>query len=197
MATKKTLNRVLLNPTQQRMWKVFVFLIRLLILSIPLYAILSFSGLLLPLQYAVTGNTFWLLSSAGYAVSQDGTALTISGGQPFTFFITEDCTGWKSMLLFSALVFAVSGIAMKKRATALIIALPLIWAGNIARILIIVGIQQAYGTGAAMFFHGVLWQAGLITLVMGLWLAWLLRFSGYVPGKPDIRANNINQEKQD
>ncbi len=167
-----------LSPGQQRLRRVLVFLLRLIILSLPLYMVITFSVNLLFMQQAVAGNVLWVLNSAGYSAAQDGISITIEGGQPFTFLITEDCTAWKSMLFFFALVFAVSGVLLKKRLLALLIGLPLIWVCNILRIFVIVGVQQSYGLEAAMFWHNVTWQAGLITLILVLWGVWFFRFSG-------------------
>jgi exosortase/archaeosortase family protein len=179
-----------LNETQQRLWRVFVFLVRMIVLTVPLYFILSASGILLPVQYAAADSTFWLLESAGYPMAQYGTSLVIEGQQHFAFFITEDCTGWKSMLFFFALVFAVTGIRMKKRLLGLAIGVPLIWLGNLARIFIIVWIQQGYGTGLAMLLHDIFWQAGLIALVLILWSVWFFKFSRTATDA----GNNINQQ---
>jgi len=189
-----------LTQTQQRLWKVFVFLLRRLVLSIPLYVILALPiGLLSPLQNLAAGNTFWMLSYAGYSVSQNSNIITIGSEEPFTFVIGEDCTAWKSMLFFFALIFAVPGALMKKRLLGLIIGISLIWAGNLARIFMIVLVQQTYGTQAAMFLHSILWQAGLIALVLVLWVLWLFRMGGLrnQNHKKVIRANNINQQIQD
>jgi len=169
-----------LGQTDKRLWRVFAFLVRLLLLSIPLYVVLSLPGILLPLQHIVAGNSAWILGSAGYAVSQQGIMLTISGAEPFAFIISEDCTAWKSMLLFSALVFAVSGVGMRKRVYGILFGLPLIWAGNLVRIWMVVATQQSYGVDTAMFLHNILWQAGLICMVLALWIIWILKF---VPNK--------------
>jgi len=190
MNLSNPLQGIELTSTQQRLWKVFVFLLRLVILSIPLYAIITFSVDLSFMQNIAAGNTYWMLNYAGYSVTQQHTAITVVGdsGDPFMFLIGEDCTAWKSMLFFFALVFAVSGARMKKRLLGLVIGIPLIWIGNLARIFMIVSIQQSFGLDAAMLFHTIFWQIGLVALVLVLWGFWFLRIN-------DSR-NNFNQEIQ-
>ena len=60
-----------LNPNQQRLWLTLQFLLRLLILSIPLYLILWF-GNLIWLQMAVANQINFLLQTLGFGISQTG-----------------------------------------------------------------------------------------------------------------------------
>lgn len=162
-----------LTPGQQRLWNTLHFLLRLLILSIPLYIMLSIPGVLFPLQGLVTNNAVSLLSLA-YPVSNQNILIEIqSPGTEFQFLISEDCTGWKSMLFLFALVFAVPGVILRKRLLGLLAGIPLIYLGNLLRIFLIVWVQQSWGTPAAEFFHVWLWSLGLITLVILIWIIWL------------------------
>ncbi len=165
------------NPTsgQQRLWNLLTFLLRLLALSIPLYLVLSLPGLLLPLQSLVTHNSALLLSLS-YPVSQENLLIRIrSPGNELRFLVSEDCTGWKSMLFLFALIFAVPGILPRKRLPGIVIGVPLIYLGNLLSILLIVLIQQNWGTPAAEIFHTWLWSLGLIALVLLVWVVWLWR----------------------
>lgn len=164
-----------LNPRQQKLWNTFLFLLRLLILSIPLYIMLSLPGLLLPLQSMVTHNSVSLLS-LNYPVSNENVLIRINTpGNEFQFLVSEDCTGWKSMLFLFALMFATLAVPLKKRLLGLLIGIPIIYLGNLSRILLIVLIQQAWGTPAAQLFHTWFWSLGLISLVLLVWVAWLWR----------------------
>jgi exosortase/archaeosortase family protein len=173
MGVKKLDNR------QQRLWSAFEFLVRLLVLSIPLYLIIGvgLSGTLLsPLQSAVVEQSAWVLERMGFEVQYSDVFVTSSSSpaaEPFNFMINEDCTGWKSMLFLFALLFAVPGIALGKRLWGLVFGLPAIWVGNLARVVGVVLAEQAYGVEAALIIHDYLWQAGLIALVLGIWMAWL------------------------
>jgi exosortase/archaeosortase family protein len=164
-----------LTPQQERMWRVMLFLVRLTLLSVPLYAVLWLNISLVPMQAVIAGQVAWLLGAAGFGVAVNGLFLTVgeAGAGSFTFFIGPDCTGWKSMIAFFALVFATLGIGMRKRLLGLAAGIPLIYLGNLARITVVVLIERGFGLDAAMVFHDLLWQAGLIALVLALWLAWL------------------------
>jgi exosortase/archaeosortase family protein len=164
------------NPAQKRMWNLSLFLIRLLVLSIPLYLLMSFSSVLFPLQVLVASQVGWILQAMGYTVTQDIALITVSdplSGWIFRFWIDADCTAWKSMLFAFALIFAVPRVKMRKRLYGLVLAIPVIWIGNLIRITWSVLIEQSYGLETAVFVHDVLWQLGLIVLVLAVWLIWL------------------------
>ena len=164
------------NPSQKRMWNVIVFMARLLLLSAPLYILLSFSGFLFPAQILVASQLAWILHAMGYTASQYTAMVTVSdpvSGWIFTFWIDADCTAWKSMLFAFALVLAVPRVKISKRLYGLAIAIPVIWTGNLVRITWSLLIEQSYGLETAKFFHDVLWQFGLIGLVLAVWLLWL------------------------
>jgi exosortase/archaeosortase family protein len=165
-----------LTPKNQKMYKTMTFFWRLIILSIPLYIILTFAIDLGFLQQIIATQSYWMFTFTGFAVAQDGPALTVGLDneyqQPFYFIISEDSTGWKSMLFMFALVFAVPEIHNRKRLLGLLL-IPAVWVGNLARIWVIVVIERVYGYQAAILAHDYLWRIGLIVLVLGLWLLWL------------------------
>ncbi len=165
------------NQEQQKLWHTLTFLVRLIVLSIPLYLIISLGINLYPLQYAVATNSHQILKFTGFHVMQDGASLTVGSEselkQPFSFTISEDSTAWKSMLFFFALVFAVPAIHTKKRLLGLLIGIPLVWIGNLIRVWGIVMVERGYGIQAALIAHDYLWRFGLIALVLVLWVFWL------------------------
>jgi len=165
-----------LDKKNERLYKTMMFFWRLIILSIPLYIVLTFALDLGYLQYIVATQSFSVLSFTGFAVAQEGPALTVGFDdetkQPFYFIISEDSTGWKSMLFFAALVLAVPDTRNKKKLMGLAL-LPAIWLGNLFRIWLIVWIERVYGFQSAMIAHDYLWRLGLILLVVGLWFVWL------------------------
>ncbi len=159
---------------QARLWETFLFLIKLLVFSVPLYLILTFQDILRPLQDLVSWNVHLILEFLGFQIVRDGFLLSIHGGNPFVFLVSEDCTGWKSMLFLLALMMAVPKVPRKKRLIGISFGIPLIYLGNLIRILIIVYIQQTYGLGLANIIHDYLWQAGLVSLVLAIWILWLV-----------------------
>lgn len=176
-----------LTKKQKRLELTLEFLVRLLILSIPLYVILYFQGMLLPLQELVANHVFWLLKSAGFSVIKDGLMIAVRGGEAFGFFISEDCTGWKSMVFLFALIFAVPKTPMKKRLLGLIAGIPLIYLGNLLRIYWVIMIGKAYGAEAALIVHDLFWHLGLVSLVFVIWIIWLF-YAGKI-GRKSVRGN--------
>ena len=160
-----------LNPEQARMLRVLGFLVRLIVLSLPLYLVIGLGINLWGLQVAVASQSAWLLQAMGYQVVHEATGITINQG--FQFFIIPDCTAWKSMLFLFALVFAVPGIGIRKRLIGMVVGIPVIWAANLARIIGVVLVQGAWGIETAMFIHDWIFQMGLIGLVLVIWIAWM------------------------
>jgi len=184
--------KIRLTRQQKRMEDTLVFLLRLIALSIPLYIIMWMDFILLPLQSITAGQVAWALNAMGFAVTSKDLILSVGSGQPFIFFIGPDCTGWKSMLAFIALIFATLGAGMRKRIAGTLIGIPLIHAGNLLRIIAVVLIERSYGLEAAKVFHDWLWQAGLIALVLALWLAWL-RWDSLKKRMGSLRLHIISQ----
>ena len=167
-----------LAPQQKKLWNTLTFLLRLTVLAIPLYIVIWLNLSLVPLQSVVADQSAWILGAMGFAVTKNNLILSVGGASPFTsspftFYIGPDCTGWKSMLAFVALIFATLGVAMKKRVLGLVFGIPLIHLGNLSRIIIVVLIERGLGLDAALVFHDWLWQAGLMAIVLFLWLVWL------------------------
>jgi exosortase/archaeosortase family protein len=138
------------------------------------------------MQETVAMQSAWVLESMGFSAYQQGEFITVSekvrvpehgpgtgSREPFYFMINQDCTGWKSMLFLFALIFAVPGVMLGRRLWGLLFGLVVIWVGNIARVVGVVLAERAHGVQAAMLIHDYLWQAGLIALVLGLWLIWM------------------------
>ncbi len=166
--------KIEMTKSQKRLWGVLEFLIRLLILSIPLYLILVLAVDLSPMQHTVASHSAYLLKALGYNVFQDGYYIIVGTVQDnFYFMINEDCTGWKSMLFLFALIFAVPRIAMKKRLLGLIIGIPIVWVGNLMRVLGVVMAEAAWGLDFALALHDYGYRLGLVALVLIIWVVWL------------------------
>jgi len=161
-----------LSPEQARLYRSFVFLVRLVVLALPLYIIIMLGVDMHLLQLAAAAHSALLLNLMGQTVILQGTGITMGNG--FQFFIIDDCTGWKSMILLFALVLAIPGVAMRDRGLALLVGIPLVWAANLARIAGIVQAQSAWGTQTALSLHNTLFQAFMVAVVLVIWLAWLL-----------------------
>lgn len=158
------------------LYETLAFLLRLLILVMPLYLILYFSVDLTSLTNLVAWEASVVLETMGYQVERTGSFMLVHGGsypQPFRFYISPDSSGWKSLLLLSALIIAVPKVSWKKRSIGLAIGLPIVWLGNLARVVSIVVIERSYGLEAGMLAHDMLWRFGLSILVLSIWLGWM------------------------
>ncbi|MFH1294547.1 MAG: exosortase/archaeosortase family protein [Candidatus Aenigmatarchaeota archaeon] len=162
------------TPKDERLRQTLWFLIKLLALSVPLYLVIWLAVDLYPLQEVASSELQAALQMLGYTVQRDGAMMTVEGGPPypFTFYIVEDCTAWKSMLFLIALIVAVPKIRWQRRLVGVAIGLPLLWIGNLLRNISVVLIERGYGLEMAMIAHDWLWKAGLMAMVMAIWLAW-------------------------
>jgi len=161
-----------LSKTDSRLLGILLFLAKFTALSLPLYLIAWSGAGLLPLQHSAAAGSVWMMNALGLEAHSER-LLVYAGSGPFIFYIGPDCTGWKSMLCLAALIIATAGVSMKKRLLGVAIGIPLVYLGNIMRIVAVVLAEMAYGYDAAMLIHDWLWQAGLLALVLGIWLVWL------------------------
>lgn len=153
---------------------VLLFTAKLLVLSGPLYVTLLLADLS-PLQLLVASHAEMALHALGLAPFREGAALSVSS---FHFFISPDSTGWKAFLLFGALVLAVPAVTWKRRAIALTAGTGVLYLANVGRVTGIVLIEQWWGREAALLAHDYLWSAGMVALVLALWLGWYARGRG-------------------
>jgi exosortase/archaeosortase family protein len=200
MARKKVFGTGLTGQ-QIRLWETFLFLSKVLVLSLPLYFIIFFSVSLTPLQDFDAFVSSGILRVMGYAVQQDGRYMTVGTQDAFSFYLTEDCTAWKSFLFFFALVFSVPNILLRKRLTGLAFGIPILWLGNQARIVGVVLTERATDVQFAMLTHDYVWRAFLVLLVLGLWLLWMKKpgflpvFKRHIPAKGESRHPRLKSRK--
>jgi len=171
--SKLKLFRTGLTARQEKLFDTLIFLLKVLVLSIPLYFIIIFSVSLAPLQQLDGAVSSSVLRVMGQTVLQNGAYLTVGTQNPFMFYLSEDCTAWKSILFLFALIFAVPAVSMGKRLIGLGLGAPVLWLGNQARIVGVVLTERATTVQFAMFTHDYFWRAFLVLLVLGLWLAWM------------------------
>ncbi len=171
---KKTTKKF--TPFQVRLWNTLVFLSRFTVLALPFHLILWTNFDAFFLQVLVAKGVFYLLSFSGVFVIQADNFLYVQAPFLWTIEIIKDCVGWKSFLAFSGLVFAVRAVRLKTRVLGLIAGAHVIFFGNIIRIYTSVYASMILGTEAFSFIHDVLWQWGLITIVLLAWLCWMKHF---------------------
>lgn len=164
-----------LSEKQEQYWDILMFLLRLILLSLPLYVVMSFPGILYFAQIITANITVLYLEFLGLPVSQEIVQITIAYVQnPFTFIINEDCTGWKSVMFLFALIFAVKGPKTRSRIFGFLIGSGIILLANLARIIAVIYMERVYGADFAIFLHDWMFRYGLAALVLGLWAFWLV-----------------------
>src|SRR3989338_7457068 len=152
------------------------FLIRLNIFAIPLYVILIFDLSLPGLQKLIADFTYYLLALAEMnpTINDLFISIPIKDGT-WGAFINWDCTGWKSMLAFFALVAAVdrkSNVKLK----GLAIFIPLIFIINIIRIFFMFFYVRTFDLAYFEIVHAAVCSWGLIIVVLVFWVIWMNRF---------------------
>ena len=171
---------IALLEQDMKLWRTLYFLMRLLVLSAPLYLIMALS-----LDFSLLQNFFaWavgsILSFGGWSTIVSGMGITVLEPKNLMFLIEADCTAWKSVVLFFALIFATPRKSGTRKAFLIRRRIPWFFAGvaalfalNILRILTSVWAEVTYGYYFSGFLHSVLWQFGLTAAVLVFWLFWL------------------------
>lgn len=166
------------DANQRKLWDVFIFLLRFLILAIPLHVLLWINFDAYTLQVITARSVSFLLSLAGVVHVVSSTFIKIQTGITlWTIEIIKDCVGWKSFMAVTGLIFAVRKVSLDKRIVGVMIAAPIIYIGNSFRIFSSIYLSLLFGVEWFEFIHGVLWQWGLIALVIAIWWIWLVKIA--------------------
>lgn len=150
------------------------FLVKLNLLSIPVYLITFFDVRFNFLQNFTAFLVFKFLKMVGYSVNWfNNLVLLRKGTYMFDILIDMDCTAWKSYMFLIALSVATPKKNIKKRLGFLIFSLPTLFFLNILRVFSAVVVLYHFSFSEFQIFHTVLWREGLITAVLLLWYLWL------------------------
>lgn len=176
-ATKKQLNRFRqtytgfknsLDGIQLNLFGSCVFLLKLIVLSTPLYLILWAGWELAFLRTFTASLSASGLQLIGLQASTTGHIVS-SGG--LLLDVTWDSTGWKSMLVVAALVLA-SPRSWRSRLSGVAAAVIGVFVLNVTRV-----ISMIYGVTVLgleyEFLHAFLWRWGLTAAVLVIWGLWL------------------------
>lgn len=145
-----------------------------MVFMIPLPGVLvdPLTGFLKQWVSAIAEN---LLYAAGYPIARDGVMLTI--GQ-YQLLVADACSGLHSMFSLSALgvifMYLMARPSLAHNAIMLASILPIAFAANIVRVMVLVLITYHFGDEAGQgFLHGA---AGIVLLLIALGLLLLLDF---------------------
>jgi exosortase/archaeosortase family protein len=161
------------KKTRKKLLQILFFLIKLNLLALPLYLLISLDFSYPPLQKFVALLSYKILSLLGIQTSLNESTLRAVMGFKITFIeIDMDCTGWKSLYTLSALAFATPGIKLKRKGIFLIFSLPTLFLFNIARIVVTI-YSSLINPEIFTLVHDILWSWGLVIAILGIWLIWL------------------------
>lgn len=127
------------------------------------------AALTTPLKIAVSGVASQLLYQAGYPVGQSGVLLTVG---PYQLMVADACAGLNSLFTLEALgllyMNLVQHTALWRNIVLALLVLPISFAANVLRVLVLVLITFHFGDAAGQgFIHGF---AGLLLMLAALLL---------------------------
>lgn len=159
---------------RRKLMAAVLFLVKFNLLALPMYAVMSMDLTVQPLQSFVASSVHLLLQLLGHeSVVKESILLFSSGQSVVAADMTFDCIGWKSMYTLFALAAATPKIEWKRKLKFLAAGLPAIFAINILRIVTTIAAVISFGTVYLEIVHSILWQEGLVAVVVGIWYFWL------------------------
>lgn len=165
------------KPTdlQKKLWTSLVFLFTFTALALPLHLVLWLNLDTTSIQEITASNTAFFLNLFGQDVRQDGILIYTS---TFIFEFIRDCTAWKSILAFLALVVATPFVTGKSKLIALLWGIPSIYAINLVRTVstIYIGIVNPE---TVKVVHTLFWREGLILVIFAMWYLWFRNVRDY------------------
>lgn len=156
-----------LTERQEKLNKTLLFMIKLLAAGAVFHLILNIYPDTTSLQIALAQQVDAILSTIGLNLQQDGIYLI---SEQARYYITQDCLGWKSMAMFTGLVFAGSA-KFRNHLKYVFGGIMLIYLANIVRVVSTIYLAEA-GIISFGVIHGILWKWGLTALVLVMWLTW-------------------------
>lgn len=173
MAEKKHKKK---NLIDKKIKTIFIFLIKLNLLVIPLYAIIYYNFSIPAFQNFIASLSYSILKIAGYDFSLQGSVLsTFIGNKFMEIEISWDSTGWKSLYILSALIIATPLGNWNRKLLFILAALPAIFLINLARVTTTIIASINFGFQYFDFLHLFLWRAVSIASVIIFWLIFLKR----------------------
>ncbi|MDY6776802.1 MAG: exosortase/archaeosortase family protein [Candidatus Nanohaloarchaea archaeon] len=161
-----------MSDRQARMFDSFVFLVKFTALAAPLYLILGSGWNAHHLREAVALLSSGLVEVLGVETAHHGSF--ISSGN-LLVDVTRDSTGWKSVMVFAALVFA-TGKRLSYKIKGLAVGTAAIFVVNLLRISTMIYAVRVFEVEYELL-HMLLWRWGLTFVVLSLWIFWFLELS--------------------
>jgi len=156
-----------LTDRQEKLNKTFLFMLKLLAAGAVFQLILYLYPDTTGLQVALAQQIHAITGFFGMNFEQQGIYLISDSAR---YYITQDCLGWKSMAMFTGLVFAGS-TRFRNHLKYILGGVIVIYAANIVRIITTLYLSEA-GIISFGVIHGIMWKWGLTALVLVMWLVW-------------------------
>lgn len=167
---------------------VVIFLLIFNLLSLPVWIIIYLDITFPKLQTLLASSLEHVLNFLNVETRRKGFVLLLADPKMPQIVIDADCIGWKSMLMFFALVLAtpikfgkkvgklknkIKNYFPKTKLEALAIGIPILFIINFLRILTTILIGYHFGVSYFTFVHTIFWREGLILAVILIWFLWL------------------------
>jgi len=169
-----------INKSDRKKLYILVFLLRFLVLAVPLYWFMESSISIYYYELFQTHQVKFILdafsvnSSIGKTYSLENALLTPTiETSDYIIGIDRACTGYRSMFALFSLILALPKIKWSKRLKGIFFGFAVLYLSNIIRISTTILLGLKYGEAVFNFAHTVLWREGLIILVLILWVLWI------------------------
>ncbi len=145
-----------------------IFLVKLLLAGAVFRAVIFLNPDTYLIQSYLAEITKQTVNFMGLGIERDGIFLL---GDGKSFVVDQDCLGWKSMSVFTALIFASANNFLKHWKT-LLTGLLILSLANLLRVVSTVYLSYI-GVISFDLIHNFLWQWGLSFIVLAVWVYWL------------------------
>ncbi|HLD39116.1 MAG TPA: exosortase/archaeosortase family protein [archaeon] len=161
-----------ISQRNEKLLHLLEFFVKFNLFAIPLYIILLSRFEWAWLEQFVVDIVTPMLQFLGLNPTTNGLMISIPiRDGSWAAVINWDCTGWKSMLAFFALVMATNFSLRRKLAGMVLI--PVIFIVNLLRIVFMFFYVRTFDLANYQTVHAVVWSWGLIATIIVLWLLWL------------------------
>lgn len=159
-----------LTETQEKLNKTLLFTLKLLAAGLIFHILLFLYPDTYALQAGLAQIVNFFMEILGFNFETRGIYLI---GSEANYVITQDCLGWKSMAMFSALVFA-SSTRFRNHLKFVFAGIAMLITANIIRIVSTIYLSEK-GIISFEIIHGFMWKWGLTFLVLLIWIIWFNR----------------------
>ena len=160
----------MIEENKSEIKEILIFFLKLSILSGILY-IISQNVNFYYFQRFTAERVYDFLGLIDISAEIEGVRLVV---EEINFLITEDCTAWKGIFFFFALLIS-SKKKLKEVGKGLLVGIPALYSLNLLRILLLISSNIWFGSAAYGILHDLLWNLTMILAVIALWRMWTKR----------------------